>query len=109
MSLYAEYVRERTDDQIIENDKGFATYRFVDNNTVFILDIYIRPDFRKYGEASNIADNIVEIAKKRGCTTLLGGVVPSTKNSTISLKVLLGYGMTLKYSNVDFICFEKAI
>ena len=56
-----------------------------------------------------MADEIAKIAKKEGCTKMLGSVVPSAKNSTISLKVLLAYGMTLQSSTNDFIIFEKEI
>lgn len=109
MSLYADYLRERTNDEIIETDQGFATYRFIDPNTVYIVDVYIKPEFRKHGAASNISDTIVEVAKKRGCTKLIGTVVPSTKGSTISLKALLGYGMELESAGADFIIMRKAI
>lgn len=109
MSLYADYLKERTEDQILENDQGFITYRFMDSLTCYIVDIYVRPEHRKQRVASDIADLVMEIAKNRGCTKLLGSVVPSAKGSTTSLKVLLGYGMTLKSSGVDFILFERAI
>ena len=108
MSFYADYLRERTNDEIIETDKGFATYRYVDKS-VYIIDIYVHPDFRQTKEASTIADNIVEMARKKGCNMLLGSVVPSNKDSTTSLKVLLGYGMSLASSSNDFIVFKKEI
>lgn len=110
MSLYADYLREKTTDNIIETDKGFATYRYLDNNkTVYIVDIYVRPDFRKTDVASTMADTIVEEAHKKGCNKLLGSVVPSNKNSTISMLVLLAYGMDLDSSSNDFVVFKKEI
>lgn len=109
MSLYADYLRERTNDEILESDQGFATYRFTDDKTVYIVDIYVVPVDRDRGLASDIADSIVGIAKQRGCTRLLGSVVPSTKGSTTSLQVLLGYGMKLESSGQDFILFSKEI
>lgn len=112
MSMYASYLMEKTSDLIKETDQGFATYRYLESYgqpTVYIVDIFILPDFRKGGWASTIADNIVEEAKSRGCTRLIGSVVPSTKNSTDSLKVLLGYGMLLESASSDFIVFSKEI
>ena len=110
MSFYADYLKERTEDRIIETKVGFATYRFpADGKTVYIIDIYVAPDHRKQGVASSIADQVVAIAKQRGCTRLLGTVVPSNKGSTASLKVLLGYGMWLQSSTADLIVFEKDI
>ena len=40
MSLYAEYLREKTDDEIIETVEGFATYRFLPGYACYIIDIY---------------------------------------------------------------------
>lgn len=109
MSLYANYVRERTEDQIIENDVGFATYRYLNEKQVYIVDIYVLPEHRKLGDASAIADSICKDAKQRGCTELIGSVVPSAKGSTESLKVLLAYGMRLQSSAQDLILFKKDI
>jgi GNAT superfamily N-acetyltransferase len=110
MSHYADYIREHRGDGIIENEKGFATYRFLnEGKSVYIVDIYIHPDFRHDGAASIIADSIVDVAKAKGCTELLGTVVPTAKNSTASLKVLLGYGMSLQSSGNDLIVFKKDI
>lgn len=110
MSMYADYLKERTDDQIVETDKGFATYRYLPNdNAVYIVDLYVIAEHRKQGVASTIADEIVKCAKSLGYTKLIGSVMPSSKGSTASMDVLRGYGMKLKSSGVDFIIFEKEI
>lgn len=107
MSLYADYLRERTTDLILEDPKGFATYRYIDDKTVYIVDIYVVPEARKQGFASELANLIAEEAKAKGCTSMLGSVVPSAKGSTTSLKVLLGYGMRLDRSGDNYIFFRK--
>ena len=109
MSLYGDYLKERTNDQIYETEKGFATYRFIDDKTVYIIDIYVKPEDRKSGIASNISDYIVGLAKIRGCTKLLGTVVPSTKGCTNSLKALLAYGFELDSASQDIIILKKDI
>lgn len=109
MSIYADYLKELIGDEAIESDIGFATYRFTDEKTIYIVDIYVRPDFRKSGEASKFADQVVEIGKKKGCTKVIGTVVPSRKGSTDSMKALLGYGFKLESSGNDFIILGKGI
>lgn len=109
-SLYAKYVREKTTDEIIETDHGFATYRFMPNgHQVWIMDIYVLPDYRKSGLATEMADMIAIKAKEKKCTEILGSVVPGNANSTDSLRVLLAYGMTLVSSSDNFILFRKDI
>lgn len=112
MSLYGQYVLEKTSDKIIELEHAFATYRYLDHQgikAVYIVDIYVSPEFRKTNVASTIADNIVQEALLFGCKVLLGSVVPSNKSSTASVKVLLAYGMRLESSTNDFLLFKKEI
>lgn len=109
MSLYSDYLLERTQDYIIETDKGFATYRYVNINTVYIIDLYVCPEFRKQRVASDLSAIIMRLAKERGCTKMVGSVVPSNKGSTESVQVLLAHGMKLQSCTNDFILFEKEI
>lgn len=109
-SMYARYIRERTWDEIIETTWGFATYRWMaDGKGVYIIDIYVLPGRRTQGEAAAIADQIVKIAKERGCTELFGTVDTSAKGSSDSVKVLLAYGMTPHSANNNVIVFRKEI
>lgn len=109
MSLFGDYIKEKNGDEIIETPRGFASYRFIGTDTVYIVDIYVVPEHRRSNEASVIADVIVERAKAKGCTKLLGTVSPAAKTATASLRVLLGYGMHLVSSGPECIIFEKEI
>ncbi len=110
MSMYAEYLTERTNDQILENEYGFATYRFLENcKTVYIVDIYVVPEMREKGIAADMANQIEKIAKEKGCTDMIGTVLPSAKGSNTSLAVLLSYGMKLHSAAQDAIILRKDI
>lgn len=109
MSLYRSYIEEKTNKSIIETEHGFITYGFPDPKTCYIQDLYIVPDYRKSHAATVLADQVIVIAKEKGCTRLLGSVIPSTKNSTDSIRVLLAYGMDLDSSSNDFILFSRSI
>lgn len=108
-SLYSQYIREKTNDYILENKKGFATYTFSNETDCWIKDVYIVPKYRKKGLMSQFGDEIAEIAKQKGCKRILGSIVVSTKNSTDALKALLSYGMKLDSSTNDFILLSKEI
>ncbi len=110
MSLYAEYVKERGIDEILETSQGFATYRYLnDGATVYIVDIYVMPEFRKTGVAAHLANCIALEAVGKGCTEMLGTVAPIAKGSTESLRVLLAYGMELQSISDGLIVFRKEI
>ncbi len=107
-TLYAQYLAERTSDEILETQEGFATYRYLnDGKTVYIVDIYTVPERRKSGYAAGLADIVAKRAKERGAIEMIGTVMPSAKGSTISMKVLLGYGMELQSAAVNMIIFRK--
>lgn len=110
MSLYADYLRERTKDKILEDGGGFATYRYMDDGkTVYVVDIYTAPGHRDRGRATDLADQIAAEARGQGCTHMIGTVAPSTNGSTASLKVLLAYGMTLQSAGPDLIVMRKEL
>jgi ribosomal protein S18 acetylase RimI-like enzyme len=109
MSKYAKYLLEKTTDEIIETHFGFVTFRFLNPNQVYIIDIYVEPELRSEGLASSLADQVVKTAKERGCKEVLGTVTPSMKNSTQSIRVLLGYGMHLDSATNNLIVFKKEI
>lgn len=110
MSQYADYIKEKTDDEIIEWMEGWATYRYLnDKKSVYIVDIYVVPEYRMQGISKNLCDHIVEISKKLGVNELIGSVVPSNKFSTDSLSFVLSYGMKLMSSSNNFIFFRKDI
>lgn len=110
MSLYAEYIKEKTNDDILEVNGGFATYRYVpDQGAVYIIDIYVQPELRKNNIASKMADVIAHEAKQKGFFKMFGSVIPTAKDSTLGLKVLLAYGFKLSSSAENFILLEKEI
>jgi ribosomal protein S18 acetylase RimI-like enzyme len=108
MSLYAEYIAEREDLRIFEDEDGFATYKILGpGGGCYIIDIYVRPSKRQRRKASHYANEIASFAKAQGCSHLIGSVDPSCKGGTKSLKVLLGYGFELTGIENNMIWFRK--
>lgn len=108
MSLYGDYISERENKFILEDERGFATYYFIDNS-VYIEDIYTGKDHRHKHVAADFADQIALIAKGKGIDKMLGSIVPSANHSTESLKVLLAYGFKLESCTNNFIIMSKGI
>jgi GNAT superfamily N-acetyltransferase len=106
MSLYAEYLQERLNKEIIETDKGFVTYYFIGDGC-YIEDVYIRPDFRRQKLASQFGDQIAEIAKEKGFLRLYGSVNPKAKHATESMAFLISYGFKLLASDLSGIVLIK--
>lgn len=108
MSLFGDYIKQRENKDIVESDKGFATYSVVKDG-IYIEDIFVSADHRHSGEAAKMADKIADIAREKGLNKLFGSVSPSALGSTTSLKVLLAYGFELNSSTNNFIWLEKKL
>ncbi len=106
--MYADYIKELYNRETIESDHGFITYSF-EKDAVYIQDIYIKPEMRKSDEASGLADMVANIARSRDIKTLLGSVIPSYNNSTVSMKILLAYGFKIDSSANNFILLKKEL
>jgi ribosomal protein S18 acetylase RimI-like enzyme len=104
MSLFADYIKEREDKEIIESDKGFATFKIFDNGECYLQDIYVIPKYRETKIATEMADKVFAIAKERGCKLLVGSVCTEDKNATKNMKVFLAYGMQI-YKNIGNMIF----
>lgn len=94
--------------EVYESEKGWANF-IIDAETCYIENIHVYPEFRKQGEASNIADKITEIAKERGCSFLIGSTNTTKPHIERSMMTLLSYGFKyLNSSNVS-IFYKKEI
>jgi hypothetical protein len=93
LSHYGQYLKERTNRGIVESEDGFATFEYIEQDIVYIVDIFVVPEKRKLGAASRMADEIVEAAKKEGKKFLLGSVDATAKGAEKSIAVLEAYGM----------------
>ena len=107
-SNYRLYMEERENAHVVESNNGFATATET-GDYFYITDIFIKKECRSIKEASKLADELVVIAKSLNYTKLLGSVDTRANGATISMKVLLGYGMNLHSTKDNIIYFEKSI
>ena len=108
-SLYAQYLKERSYTGIVETKEGFATFEYVNQDVVYIKDLYVIPKKRKKGVAAGFANKIVELAVADGKKLLLGSVDIQAKGAEDSVKVLTAYGMTQYKLDGTMIYFVKEI
>ncbi len=107
--MLKQYLKELKGLDVYETEDGFILYKVQDEH-LYVRDIYVLPEKRKKGVAAEMADELAEIIKKsHGCTIMLGDVEPSNNSATDSIKVLLAYGMSVLEANDDEIIFYKHI
>jgi len=108
-SLYSQYIKERCGRGILESEDGFATFDYVTDEIVYIIDLYVVPEKRRNHYAAFLADKIVEQAVKDGKKFLLGSVDQTAKGAEDSQKVLEAYGMRLYKTAAPMLFYVKEI
>ena len=61
--LYAEYIKERENLELIQSEYGFISYRF-EKDHLFIANIFVTKDKRKSGEAKKLVEELYTINNK---------------------------------------------
>lgn len=108
ISNYGLYISEREGFDIVESDKGFATFK-ISGEECYIRDIYIRPEFRDKDIAKQTLDKVCEIAKSKGCTHITGSIDTNDKNATNNLKAAFVYGYKILRNSYSMIMLIKEI
>jgi hypothetical protein len=88
-SLYAQYIKERENFEIVESEKGFTTYQIYENGECYIRDIFVAPEFRNTKISFEMEKQINDIAKLNNCNFLIGSICLDAKNPSKSLQILL--------------------
>lgn len=65
--MFKEHLEEISHTKTIEMDNGFIQYRINDDETCFVSEIYIKPEFRKTGITYELEKKVVEKAKEAKC------------------------------------------
>lgn len=109
MSLFADYKKEREGKNTLELEGGFATWFQVNEETVYLEDLYVVPEKRRSKLGTLITDLVVDEGRKLGCKFLLGSIDTRGKGVTQNMKALLAYGMEFKGVEGSMLYFAKEI
>jgi predicted GNAT family acetyltransferase len=108
-SLYGQYIKEREGFDIVETEYGFATYTSVDEQTIYLRDIFIVAEKRRSGLATELSTKVAEIAKELGKNKILGSICIDAKGVTTSMAALLGDKFKFSHANGNMLYFVKDI
>lgn len=108
MKMYAAYLKERQNVDLVEVEHGFATYS-LEENYIYLQDLYVVPEKRKEGIGVELMNIVAQIGKEAGKDRMLGSVSPSTKFSTTMTQIMFGLNFKILSSSQDIIYFVKEI
>lgn len=96
--LYAEYILERENSHYYENDFGFVTYK-EENTSVYLMDMYIKPEFRKKGNGRQFVQYVENIAREWNKTSVITSISLEGKGIEASTQAILFCGF--KFYNIN--------
>lgn len=104
MNLYAQYLKEREGKEVIEKGTGFCIYE-IHSPHVYISDVFVQKEYRNFGIASSLIEEVVQKAKKENCKYALTSFCLKANGWNISRKVMkkLGFKFYRKDKNTKMI------
>jgi GNAT superfamily N-acetyltransferase len=94
MSHFTAYYKERFGWDVLMNESGFIVYD-IKSPDASIEEFYIEPSKRGTTAAKKLADEVIRIARERGCTKVWAKVVPGFPGSEQAMRTNLHYGFKL--------------
>lgn len=107
-TLYAKYIKERDDREILEDEYGFITYKIL-NQECFIYDMCVDLSSRVGSRGRALIDSLVEIAHAADCSFISANVFLSDKGSSNTLLAAIRVGFKAVKANNDIIFIVKEI
>lgn len=108
LTKYAKYIKEKANHELFENEFGFITYE-ISKDCVHIHDLWIDPDYRIKGHASNLVEVVIGQGEVNGCKYLTACVQINSNNVTDTLKAQLHYGFLVVGANENEIKLAKEL
>jgi GNAT superfamily N-acetyltransferase len=107
--LYSQYIKERENMDMVCVPHGFATYLKIDDDTYYLVNIFVEKGFRARGLASELSEMVRQIAKADGAKRMLGSVDITKNGVTESLSAILANGFRYSHANGNGLYFEKDV
>lgn len=99
-TLYAQYLKSRLDQEILENENGFLVYK-QNGKECYLAEFYVKPESRRAGVAKQLLNQLKNISSEAGCEYIIATVHQFDKHAsqTLSAAFALGFKLHLAHNN----------
>lgn len=100
-NLFADYLKERLGQEIIENEHGFIIYK-INGNECFLAEMYIKPESRRSGHGKSLLTELKVIGLDAGCEYITATIHQVDKNAhfTMAGAISCGFKIHNAHNNV---------
>lgn len=107
--LFIKFLKEYKNTEVLKQGYGFLTYQQISDTEMYWEDIYVDPEWRNHKQAYHICLLALDIAKKRGITTIYGSADPSSNMFQRSTDLMFKFGFKLHKVSGSLIIFKLEI
>lgn len=107
-TLFADFVLERENARIIENEVGFLIYK-IGGKECYICNMFVSSDHRGLGVAHHLIDKLTEVAKGSDCKILTGDIYLNDEGAETTVLAALKIGFKLQKAEHGVIRISKLI
>lgn len=106
MQLWKEYIAEREDAHILYNNHAFATYKIINQDEVFVMDVFVSKEHRKNGAIHALWDDFIKQLKPK---IVYGMTDRKALNWEYSDAFMLAFGFTAYTEENSIIYYYREI
>lgn len=107
-SLYAKYMKERQNAEILENESGFVVYKFLEKEC-FINEMFVDTNKRSKGVGRALIYELEAIALEKGCDCISANIHLWDKGASNTLMAALSVGFEVSRSEQNILLIAKKI
>lgn len=106
--MWLDYLKERFGYSSLVEEYGFASYT-LELGTLFLQEIYIKPEFRRTGKGRELLQKLELIGKEHQCTRFWAQIWTNDSCCNQTLKASLGVGFKVVDANNNRMVLTKEI
>ena len=92
--MYQQYVHDKNGENVVVREHGFYIY-VQSGSELWVQDIFVKPESRKHGVAKDFICELLNIAKEKRCSHLVGRVDINHNDYKQALLFHLGVGANI--------------
>lgn len=110
LTLWADYLKERENIEIIENKYGFIFYQInLENKSCSLIHFFVADDLRNEKIGSKLFDELENKARACGCLSIMAQVSINLPNASDNVLIAVKMGGTIVSANNNIIILEKLL
>lgn len=107
-TLYAKYIKQRDDREMLEDENAFVIYKIV-GEECFIVDMFVEKDSRGSSKFKSLLDSLSNIASENKCKVISANIHLIDVGATHAFRSALQFGFKLARAENGILLIVKEL